>query len=175
MPRTPALALAAALLAIPAAALVAIPAARAADAPAAAAAAAAEPAAAAPAPVKPASKGGDRAHVEEAVAVLSAYAHTTRKGDAGTAAWAELATHAADKIALKVGGTGYDVDVAGKKAEAKLIKFSKISNWVEEKVTKGVKVEVLEFKIGKDSHSGKGTIAMSQKDGTWKVDSIEAE
>ena len=168
-----------------AAALLVAPASRADDEPAKAAPEekAAAPAAeekAAPAAKKSAAAGAakagdDRAYVDAAVAFLKAYAHSSRKGDQGAQAWEALKEHAGDKVAVKIGGKEHDLDVAGKKSDARLLKFAKIATWREGEHIKGVTVDVLEFKVGKDEHKTKGTVAMSEKDGKWVVDSVDAD
>jgi hypothetical protein len=150
--------------------------------PAEAAAPAKEEKAAEAAPAKadkPAAKAAaakdDRAYVDTALAFLKAYAHSARKGDQGEQAWNALKEHAAEKVSVKIGGKEHTLDVAGKKSEARLTKFAKISTWREGEHIRGVNVDVLEFKVGKDEHKTKGRVSLSEKDGKWLVDAIEAD
>ena len=118
---------------------------------------------------------GDRAHVDAALAFLKAYAYTGRKGEQGAKAWEALHEHAGEKVSVKIAGKEHDLDVAGKKSDARLLKFSKLETWREGDQIKGVNVGLLEFKVGKDEHKGKGRVAMSEKDGKWMVDAVEAD
>jgi hypothetical protein len=177
------------LLSLCAALLLAAPVARADDEPAKADAPAADKAADKPAEAAPAEKaeaapakkgggdkgGDDHAYVDTAVTFLKALAHSSRKGDQGEKAWADLKETAGDKIALKIAGADHDIDVAGKKSDVRLLKFQKISSWREGKEVKGVLVDVLQFKVGKEEHTGKGKVSMAEKDGKWTVTSVETE
>lgn len=119
---------------------------------------------------------GDRGYVDAAIAFLKAYAHSNRSGDQGQQAWQVLKDNAADdKVEIKIAGKPHDLDLAGKKADARLLNFSKISTWREGGQVKGVTVDVLKFKVGDADHTGKGKVAMSEKAGKWVVESIEAE
>ena len=124
---------------------------------------------------KPESKDDDRAYVDAANNFLKALAHSARKGDEGAKAWDSLKETAGDKVALKIAGESHDVDVAGKKSDVRLLNYRKISTWREGTTVKGVEVGTLEFKIGKEKHTGKGKVAMSEKDGKWTVDSVECD
>ena len=120
-------------------------------------------------------KGEDSAYVDTAGSFLKALAHRARKGDDGAKAWDTLKETAGDKVALKIAGKEHDVDVAGKKSDVRLLNYRKISTWREGTKIRGVEVGTLEFKIGKEKHTGKGKVAMSEKDGKWTVDSVECD
>jgi len=124
-----------------------------------------------------AKKGGGDAHgyVDAALGFLKGLARSARKGDEGKQAWEMLKEHAGDKVALKIAGKGHDIDVAGHKSDARLLKFAKLSAWREGAHVKGVHLELMEFKVGGESHKGKGSVAMEEKDGKWTVTSIEVE
>jgi hypothetical protein len=123
-----------------------------------------------------AAPSGDRGYVDAAIAFLKAYAHSNRQGEQGQQAWQVLKDNAADeKVEIKIAGKPHDLDLTGKKADARLMNFSKISTWREGGQVKGVTVDVLKFKVGEADHTGKGKVAMSEKGGKWVVESIEAE
>jgi hypothetical protein len=119
--------------------------------------------------------GGDHAYVDTAVKFLSGLAHSARKGEKGQQGWAEVAESAADKVSIKIGGDEHTVDVGAKKSDVRLMKYQKLSTWRDGKDIKGVTAEVLEFKVGKEMKSGKGKVAMEEKDGAWKVTGITVE
>jgi hypothetical protein len=119
--------------------------------------------------------GEDRAYVDAAVSFLKGLAHSSRKGEQGEKAWEALKETAGDKVTVKIGDKEHTVDIAGKKSDLRLLKFQKISTLREGKDIKGVTVEVLDFKVGKEMHSGKGKVLMAEKDGKWTVTSVEAE
>jgi hypothetical protein len=116
-----------------------------------------------------------RPYVDAALAFLKGYTHATRKGDQGDAAWAAIKDNAADKVTLKVGGKDASLDVAGKKADWNLVKFSKIATLREGDKVVGVTVETLQLKNGADEKSGKGKVLMTETAGKWTVTSIEVE
>ena len=130
----------------------------------------AKPAAAAAAPA-----AADRAHIDAAVAFLKALTHTSRKGDQAAQAWDALKAVAGEKVSVTVAGAHHDLDIAAKTGDAKLVTFQKIGTLREGKEIKGATVEMLDFKIGTDEHKGKGKLLMSQADGKWTVQAIEAE
>ena len=76
---------------------------------------------------------------------------------------------------MTIAGAHHDLDLAGKSGDAKLVTFSKIGTLREGKDVKGVTVGLLDFKIGAEEHKGAGKLLMTQTDGKWTVDSIEAE
>ncbi len=128
-------------------------------------------------PGKKAKAGGgdDRAYVDAALAFLKGLAHSARKGEQGEAGWAAVKENAGDKVSVKIAGAAHDVDVAGKKSDVRLLKFQKISTWREGSAIKGVTADVLEFKVGKETHAGKGRVGMEDKDGKWVVTSVEVD
>ncbi len=89
--------------------------------------------------------------------------------------WADAKANAADKGTLKVAGKELALDLAGKKSDARVIKFQKVSTLREGGAVKGVTLENVEVLVGADSHSGKATVLMTEKDGKWLVTSVEVE
>ena len=124
---------------------------------------------------KPAAKSEDRPYVDAAIAFCKAWTHVNRKAPAGDEAWAELAKHAGAKVGIKIDGKDLSLDVAGKKADAQLVKFSKVGTLREGKDVKGVTIEVADFMVGGAAKSGKAKVAMTEAGGNWTVDSITVE
>jgi hypothetical protein len=158
--------------------LLAIPAARA-DEPAtpakpASAAPAAAPPAATPAAAVP-TAAPERPYVDAAIAFLKGLAHTSRSGEAGDQGWSEAKANGADKVSLKVPGKDLEIDLAGKKSDARVLKFQKVSTLREGGKVKGVALENLELKIGEEAHAGKAVVLMDEKDGKWIVTAIEVQ
>lgn len=123
---------------------------------------------------KPAAAEG-RPYVDAAVAFLKALTHVNRPGEAGAQAWAEAQANAAEKVSLKVAGKELSLDLAGKKSDAQLVKFQKLSTLRDGKDIKGVAIDAVEVKTEGGAHSGKGKLLMSEKDGKWLVTSFEVE
>ena len=121
------------------------------------------------------SGGGEHAYVDTAIKFLNALAKSARKGEKGAQGWADLQETAGDKVNISVAGKDHVVDVAGKKSDVRLMKYAKIATWREGKTVKGVTAEVLEFRSGKENHSGKGKVAMEEKDGKWTVTGVTVE
>lgn len=148
----------------------------AADAAPAAAAPAAAPQAAAPqkeaAPPPPAE---GRPYVDAALTFLKSFTHVNRNGPAGVDAWEALRSASADKVSLKIGGKDLMLDAAAGKSDAQLIRFARLSTWRDGKDVKGVTLEETEFRIGEEQQKGKARVAMSEKDGKWRVESLEVE
>ena len=124
---------------------------------------------------KKAGGDGERPYVDAALEFLNGLARSARKGDQGVEGWARVSKHASDKVKLTIAGEHYDIDVAGKKSDVRLMKYQKLSTWREGAEIKGMLLENLEFKVGKDIKKGKGKMSMVEKDGTWTVDSITVE
>jgi hypothetical protein len=143
--------------------------------------AAAPPAAAAPAAAPaekaaaPAAAAEGRPYVDAAVAFLKGLTHSSRAGDAGEQGWSEAKENAAEKVVFKVAGKEMALDLAGKKADARVVKFQKVATLREGAAVKGVTLDNVELKIGADSHSGKATLLMEEKDGKWMVTSVEVD
>jgi len=137
--------------------------------------AAAAKAAPAPAAAPAAAPAESRPYVDAAIAFLKGLAHTGRAGDAGEQGWTDAKDNAAEKVTLKVAGKELALDLAAKKADARVVKFQKVSTLRDGTAVKGVSLDNVELKLGADSHSGKGTLLMEEKDGKWVVTSLEVE
>ena len=93
------------------------------------------------------------------------------KGD-----WDALKAHAGDKVAVKVGGVDYALDVAGKKAEVQLIfPFRGLAAVRVGANVKGVTVEEITVRAGGTERKGKGTVTLEEKDGKFAVTSVAVE
>ena len=117
----------------------------------------------------------DRPYVDAAIAFLKGLSHSNRSGDAGEQGWAEAKANAGDKVPLKLAGKELEIDLAGKKSDARVMRFQKVSTLRDGSKVKGVALENLELKIGEDSHAGKAVVLMDEKDGKWLVTSIEVQ
>jgi hypothetical protein len=131
--------------------------------------------AAAKAPAAAAKGAESRAYVDTALTFLKALIHSNRSGEEGELAWAAAKANAADAVTLKVGGKDLQLDLAGKKSDAQLVRFNKLSTLREGAAVKGVTLENLELRVGADAHSGKATVRMDEKDGKWVVTALEVE
>ena len=118
---------------------------------------------------------GERAYVDAALEFLNGLAKSARKGETGAKGWADVAKHSSDKVKLTIAGESHDIDVAGKKSPVRLMKYQKLSTWREGAEVKGMLLENLEFKVGKEIKKGKGKMAMVENNGAWMVDSITVE
>jgi hypothetical protein len=143
--------------------------------PAAPAATAAKPPEAQAAQAPDAKAAESRPYVDAALAFLKGMTHTSRSGDAGDQAWAEVQANAAPNMTLKVAGKDLQIDPAGKKADARLVRFQKLSTMRQGPLVMGVTLENVEMKVGEDAHSGKGTVRMEEKDGKWIVTALEVD
>lgn len=84
----------------------------------------------------------------------------------GRESWDDLATVAADKVTVTVGGEAAVIDVAGKKAEAVLVfPFKGLSTVRVDGAVKGVTVDEITVKVGSAEKKGKGTLTIQEKDG----------
>jgi hypothetical protein len=123
-----------------------------------------------------AAKGAEgRPYVDTAITFLKALIHSGRSGEEGELAWAAARANAADAVTLKVGGKEVPLDLAGKKSDAQLVRFHKLSTLREGAAVKGVTLESVELRVGADAHSGKATVRMDEKDGKWVVTALEVE
>lgn len=157
----------------------------AAPAPAAAAPAATDPAPAtapsAAAEAKPAEATqekkaeAERPYVDAAVAFLRGLSHTARSGEAGEKGWAEARENAADAVTLKISGKDMVIDLAGKKSDARLLRFARISTLRDGATVKGVTADTVQMQLGDEPHSGKAWLMMDAKDGKWRVTSMEVD
>ena len=118
---------------------------------------------------------GDRPHVDAALGFLRGLAHSSRSGDAGEKGWAEAKEHAGDTVVLKISGKDLIIDLAGKKSEARLVRFAKIATLRDGATVKGVTAENVQVQLGNEPHSGKAWLLMEEKDGKWRVTSIEVD
>jgi hypothetical protein len=126
--------------------------------------------------VAPAAKAGEaRPYVDTAITFLKALTHSSRPGEEGELAWAAARANAADAVTLTVGGKNVAFDLAGKKSDAQLVRFHKLSTLREGAAVKGVTLESLEVRVGSDAYSGKATVRMDEKDGKWLVTAVEVE
>lgn len=122
-----------------------------------------------------ATAGEARPYVDTAITFLKALTHSSRPGEEGELAWAAAKANAADAVSLKVGGKDLQFDLAGKKSDARLVRFHKLSTLREGAAVKGVTLESMEVRVGADAHSGKATVRMDEKDGKWLVTAVEVE
>ncbi|HEY6909646.1 MAG TPA: hypothetical protein VI356_09770 [Myxococcales bacterium] len=124
----------------------------------------------------PAAKAGEsRAYVDTAITFLKALTHSSRPGEEGELAWAAARANAADAVTLTVGGKNVALDLAGKKSDARLVRFHKLSTLRDGAAVKGVTLESLEVRMGSEAYSGKATVHMDEKDGKWLVTAVEVE
>src|SRR5690242_3119770 len=128
----------------------------------------------APAPAA-ATAGDARPYVDAAITFLKALTHSSRPGEEGELAWAAARANAADAVTFKVAGKDLQLDLAGKKSDARLVRFHKLSTLREGAAVKGVTLESVEVRVGADAHSGKATVRMDEKDGKWLVTAVEVE
>ncbi len=127
-------------------------------------------------PAEPAKvAGSDRPYVSAAIAFLKGLTHSTRGGDAGEKGWAEAREFAADKISFKVAGRDMELDLAGKKSGARVVRFEKVSTLRDGPVVKGVSVENIEVRLGTDAYRAKGRVMLDEKDGKWTVTALEID
>jgi hypothetical protein len=136
---------------------------------------AAAPAAKAPEAKEEKKPEGERPYVDAAVAFLRGLAHSSRSGEAGEKGWAEAKEYAGDTVPLKVSGKDLVIDLAGKKSEARILRFAKISTLRDGTTVKGVTAESLQIQLGAEPHNGKAWLMMDEKDGKWRVTSIEVD
>lgn len=124
----------------------------------------------------PAAKAGEtRAYVDTAITFLKALTHSSRAGEEGELAWAAARANAADAVTLTVGGKNLTLDLAGKKSDAQLVRFHKLSTLREGAAVKGVTLESLEVRLGSEAYTGKATVRMDEKNGKWLVTALEVE
>jgi hypothetical protein len=116
-----------------------------------------------------------RPYVDAAITFLKALTHSSRPGEEGELAWAAARANAAETVTLKVGGKELQLDLAGKKSDARLVRFHKLSTLREGAAVKGVTLENVELRVGDDAHSGKATVRMDEKDGKWLVTAVEVD
>ena len=129
----------------------------------------------APPEATPARAAEARPYVEAAITFLKALTHSSRAGEEGELAWAAARANAADAVTLTVGGKNLTLDLAGKKSDARLVRFHKLSTLREGAAVKGVTLESMEVRIGADAYAGKATVRMDEKDGKWLVTAVEVE
>ena len=129
----------------------------------------------APPEATPARAAEARPYVEAAMTFLKALTHSSRAGEEGDLAWAAARANAADAVTLTVGGKNLTLDLAGKKSDAKLVRFHKLSTLREGAAVKGVTLESVEVRMGSEAYSGKATVRMDEKDGKWLVTAVEVE
>lgn len=146
-----------------------------ATAPAVKAPEATAPAAKAPEAKEEKKSEGDHPYVDAAVAFLRGLAHSNRSGEAGEQGWAEAKEYAGDTVPLKISGKDMVIDLVGKKSDARFLKFSKISTLRDGATVKGVTAETVQIQLGAEPHSGKAFLLMDEKDGKWRVTSIEVD
>jgi hypothetical protein len=133
-----------------------------------------DPEAKSPAPAT-AKDGEARPYVDAAITFLKALTHSSRPGEEGELAWAAARANAADAVTLKVAGKDLQLDLAGKKSDAQLVRFHKLSTLRDGGAVKGVTLESVELRMGADAHSGKATVRMDEKEGRWLVTAVEIE
>lgn len=129
----------------------------------------------APPEATPARAGEARPYVETAITFLKALTHSSRPGEEGELAWAAARANAADAVTLTVGGKNLTLDLAGKKSDARLVRFHKLSTLREGAAVKGVTLESMEVRMGSEAYSGKATVRMDEKNGKWLVTAVEVE
>ena len=94
----------------------------------------------------------------------------------GKGNWDAVRAQAADKVTVRVGGAGYTLDVAGKKAAVELIlPFRGLSTVRVQGKVKGVTVEEIAVKAGGAPKKGKGTVTLEEKEGRFTVTSVAVE
>ena len=109
------------------------------------------------------------------ITFLKALTHSSRAGEEGELAWAAARANAAETVTLKVAGKDLQLDLCGKKSDAQLVRFHKLSTLRDGGAVKGVTLESVELRMGADAHSGKATVHMDEKDGKWVVTALEIE
>lgn len=94
----------------------------------------------------------------------------------GKANWEAVKAHAADKVAVKVGGADHALDVVGRKAEVQLVlPFRGLAAVRVGANVKGVTVEEITVRAGGAERKGKGTVTLEEKDGKFTVTSVAVE
>ena len=106
-------------------------------------------------------------HIKASIQFLTAWGHEN---------WGDLAQVAAGKVAVAVGGKEYAIDPEGKKAEAKaVLPFKGLSTVREGGKVKAVTVNEIGVKAGGDEKTGKATLALEEKEGSFKVTKVTVE
>ncbi|HET7876391.1 MAG TPA: hypothetical protein VFN71_12805 [Methylomirabilota bacterium] len=94
----------------------------------------------------------------------------------GKGNWDDLASVAADKVIVTVGGKEATIDVAGKKADAALVfPFKGLSTVRVGGEVKGVTVDEITVKLGGDSKTGKGTLTIEDRGGKAVITRVAVE
>ncbi|GAC1551969.1 MAG: hypothetical protein NVS2B9_17540 [Myxococcales bacterium] len=117
----------------------------------------------------------DRPYVSAALSFLRGLSRSARTGEAGEKGWAEARENAGDTVALKLSGKDLVIDLAGKKSDARLLRFSKVSTLRDGATIKGVTAENVQMQLGEEPHSGKAWLLMEATDGKWRVTSMEVD
>jgi hypothetical protein len=106
-------------------------------------------------------------HIEAAVKFLTAW---------GKGSWEELAGVAGEKVTVSISGKESVIDVAGKKADVKLVfPFKGLSIVRVEGKVKGVTVDEIAVKVGSEEKKGKGTLTLEEKNGKVMITKVSVE
>lgn len=94
----------------------------------------------------------------------------------GKGNWDAVKAHAAGKVTVKVGSTGYTLDPEAGKADVRLVlPFGGLSTVRVEGKVKGVTVDEITVRAGGAEKKGKGTLTLEEKDGKFTVTSVAVE
>jgi len=94
----------------------------------------------------------------------------------GREKWDDLAQVAAGKVAVSVGGKDHAIDPEGRKAEAKLVlPFRGLSTVRDGGKVKAVAVNEITIRAGSDEKTGRATLALEEKDGSFRVAKVTVE
>ena len=124
----------------------------------------------------PAASSGPAAgsEIEAGLGFLKAAAklnHTDQADDA----WAEMATFAGGKVKISAGSESGKFDLGDKHADAKLLRFSKLTSWRDGATIKGVLLGDVVLKFEKGEVRGPGKLHLEAKGDRWVARLLEVE
>jgi hypothetical protein len=90
-------------------------------------------------------------------------------------AWAELSVYGAPKVPITAGSETGFIDTAGRKTDAKVLRFSKLTAWKENGAVKGVLLGEVTLKFERGEVHGPGRLYLQPKDGQWIASALEVD
>jgi hypothetical protein len=112
--------------------------------------------------------------IEAGLGFLKAAAKLNHKDQADDA-WSEMTAFAGGKVKISAGSESGKFDLSDKKADAKVLRFSKLTSWREGATIKGVLLGDVELKFEKGEVRGPGKLHLTAKGDQWVVTLLEVE
>jgi hypothetical protein len=124
----------------------------------------------------PAASSGPAAgsEIEAGLGFLKAAAKLNHK-DQVDDAWTEMAAFAGGKVKISAGSESGKFDLSDKKADAKVLRFSKLTSWRDGATIKGVLLGDVELKFEKGEVRGPGKLHLQAKGDQWVATLLEVE